>query len=96
MRATWTPRKGPPALPPALNGPWLLPDRDQANYLTVVQIHLQADPLLGTLSAEAVVLVVGHRGRGAVASRVIGSVGLSVVLHAACTVTVVHDGHPSR
>lgn len=34
-------------------------------------------------------LVVGHRGRGAVASAVLGSVGLHCVLHATCPVTVV-------
>src|SRR6201999_2670055 len=41
----------------------------------------------------AELLVVGHRGRGAVRSALLGSVGLSVVLHAPCPVTVVptHD-----
>jgi nucleotide-binding universal stress UspA family protein len=34
-------------------------------------------------------LVVGHRGRGAVASALLGSVGLRCVLHAHCPVTVV-------
>ncbi|GAA4880462.1 universal stress protein [Actinomycetospora straminea] len=38
---------------------------------------------------RAAMLVVGHRGRGAVASRLIGSVGLSCVVHAPCTVVVV-------
>ncbi|MFC4944948.1 universal stress protein [Pseudonocardia sp. GCM10023141] len=45
--------------------------------------------LLVEESAKADVLVVGHRGRGAVASTVLGSVGLACVLHAACPVTVV-------
>jgi nucleotide-binding universal stress UspA family protein len=35
------------------------------------------------------VLVIGHRGRGAVSSAVLGSVGLHCVLHASCPVTVV-------
>jgi nucleotide-binding universal stress UspA family protein len=34
-------------------------------------------------------LIVGHRGRGELTSRVLGSVGLHCVLHATCPVTVV-------
>lgn len=40
-------------------------------------------------SREADLLVVGHRGRGAIASTFLGSVGLSCVQHAHCPVTVV-------
>lgn len=57
-----------------------------------VQLLVREGPaavVLETLSTGAVLLVVGHRGRGALASRMIGSTGLSVVLRAACTVTVV-------
>jgi nucleotide-binding universal stress UspA family protein len=41
---------------------------------------------------SADLLVVGHRGRGSVASGLIGSVGLHCVLHASSTVTVVRPG----
>jgi nucleotide-binding universal stress UspA family protein len=34
-------------------------------------------------------VVLGHRGRGWIASAVLGSVGLQCVLHATCPVTVV-------
>src|SRR3954447_20728466 len=40
-------------------------------------------------SRTADLLVLGHRGRGAVASAILGSVGLSCVLHARCPVTIV-------
>jgi nucleotide-binding universal stress UspA family protein len=46
---------------------------------------------------DADLLVVGHRGRGAWRSALLGSVGLDVVLHAPCPVTVVqaapHEVH---
>jgi nucleotide-binding universal stress UspA family protein len=48
-----------------------------------------AGEVLVDASAGADTLVVGHRGRGAVASAVLGSVGLHCVLHARCPVTVV-------
>lgn len=40
-------------------------------------------------AADADLLVLGHRGRGALASAVLGSVGLACVLHAPCPVTIV-------
>jgi nucleotide-binding universal stress UspA family protein len=40
-------------------------------------------------SREAALLVLGHRGRGAIASAFLGSVGLGCALHAHCPVTIV-------
>jgi nucleotide-binding universal stress UspA family protein len=39
----------------------------------------------------AALLVVGHRGRGPIASAMLGSVGLHTVLHAPCPVTIVRQ-----
>jgi nucleotide-binding universal stress UspA family protein len=44
---------------------------------------------LAEAAKGAGMLVLGHRGRGAVASAVLGSVGLQSVLHATCPVTIV-------
>lgn len=55
-----------------------------------------APVVLERFSTAAALLVVGHRGRGAVASRIIGSVGLSTVVHAHCSVLVVRAPHESR
>jgi nucleotide-binding universal stress UspA family protein len=45
--------------------------------------------LLIDASEDADLLVLGHRGRGAVASALLGSVGLACALHATCPVTIV-------
>ena len=45
--------------------------------------------VLCRVATGAELLVVGHRGRGSFATRLIGSVGLGVVLHASCPVLVV-------
>ena len=50
--------------------------------------------VLCRVAQEAELLVVGHRGRGGLASRLIGSVGLGVVVHAACPVLVVRPTPP--
>jgi nucleotide-binding universal stress UspA family protein len=46
-------------------------------------------------AAEADLLVVGHRGRGGIASACLGSVGLQCVLHGTCAVVVVRPA-PAR
>jgi Universal stress protein family len=51
----------------------------------------RAGPELTEASAGADLLIVGHRGRGAVASAVLWSVGLHCVLHATCPVLIVRD-----
>jgi nucleotide-binding universal stress UspA family protein len=53
-----------------------------------------AAEVLVAAARDADELVVGHRGRGAVASALLGSVGWGCVLHAPCPVRVVPDGRP--
>ena len=65
----------------------------------VVELMVASGPpavVLERVSAAATLLVVGHRGRGAVASRLIGSVGLSTVVHARCSVLIVRGPHDQR
>jgi nucleotide-binding universal stress UspA family protein len=50
-----------------------------------------AGPVLVDESGRADLLVVGHHGRGAIASAVLSSVGLHCVLHAQCPITVVRS-----
>jgi nucleotide-binding universal stress UspA family protein len=56
---------------------------------TIEAIAGPPGPVLVNASEGAEVLVLGHRGRGAVHSALLGSVGLHCVLHATCPVTVV-------
>ena len=53
-------------------------------------------PVLVVASDGADLLVLGHRGRGAVRSALLGSVGLHCVLHATCPVTVVRAAADSE
>ena len=62
--------------------------------LATVEFDIEAiagppGPVLVDASEGADLLVLGHRGRGALSSALLGSVGLHCVLHATCPVTVV-------
>lgn len=68
--------------------------RADAPELAAVPVTVQAHAgppadVLVAASEDADLLVLGHRGRGRLASTVLGSVGLSCLLHASCPVTVV-------
>lgn len=68
--------------------------RDQGLPVPEVRSEIAMGPATTVLlhhARGAAVLVVGHRGRGGLASRFIGSVGLNAVIHAECTVIVVRD-----
>lgn len=69
--------------------------------VTIVVTERPPAPELVDRSADAVLLVVGSRGRGAARSALLGSVALHCATHAACPVVVVHprgttDGRPAR
>jgi nucleotide-binding universal stress UspA family protein len=69
---------------------------DMQDELTLPDIEVEARAgrpaeVLVELAGDADELVVGHRGRGAFGSVVLGSVGLGCVLHASCPVTVVPE-----
>ncbi len=69
-------------------------DEDPAVLVVPVAIHVEPGPpaeLLIRRSAEVDLVVVGTRGRGAVASAVLGSVALHCVSAAACPVVVVPE-----
>ncbi len=62
--------------------------------LAAVPVTVQAEMgapgrVLVDAAEGADVLVLGHRGRGAVRSALLGSVGLHCILHATCPVTIV-------
>ncbi|MDD7967934.1 universal stress protein [Actinomycetospora lemnae] len=59
--------------------------------VTVEAVPGRPAEVLVDLSRGADELVVGHRGRGAFGSMMLGSVGLGCVLHASCPVTVVPE-----
>jgi len=66
-----------------------LDETERAVPVEVVAVTGPATWVLVQEAQRADLLVVGHRGRGALSSTLLGSVGLSVVLRAPCPVTVV-------
>ena len=69
-------------------------DEVAADRTPLVSVDVEAvaggpAPVLLDAAEGADLLVLGHRGRGAFSSVVLGSVGLQCVLHATCPVTVV-------
>jgi nucleotide-binding universal stress UspA family protein len=69
-------------------------ERLGAELPTMPEVEVDARPgrpaeVLVDEAEDAEALVVGHRGRGAVASAFMGSTSLGCVLHAPCPVTVV-------
>lgn len=66
---------------------------EQAVPVEVLAVSGSPAHVLVQEAENAALLVVGHRGRGGLRSRLLGSVGLAVVLRAPCPVTVVP---PSR
>jgi nucleotide-binding universal stress UspA family protein len=67
-------------------------DMDAARRTVPVEVVAITGPATAVLVQEgrgATQLVVGHRGRGSLRSALLGSVGLGVLLHAPCPVTIV-------
>lgn len=60
-----------------------------------------AIPVLADLSSSAQMIVVGSRGRGALARALLGSISTGLAHHAHCPVAIIHDedplmAHPSK
>lgn len=68
-------------------------ERERGLEMPVVRAGIQTGSpadVLCRVSRDATLLVIGDRGRGPIASRLIGSVVLGVVVNARCPVLVIH------
>jgi nucleotide-binding universal stress UspA family protein len=100
----WTPETSPWGITPGAVA--FDPEYDRGQFDELVagwrgkypQVEITAQVLmehpaaaLTAASADAQLLVVGTRGRGALRGMLLGSVGQHLLRHSACTVAVVHD-----
>jgi len=66
---------------------------DKADEIDLVVVESPAGPAIIDNAHDAELIVVGRRGRGAMASLVLGSVSSYVIQHATCPVLVVQPPH---